>query len=350
MENKNIKKVIKKDLLSDKLHKVLANAGVASRREAERMINANRVSVNGKMATIGDRVNLNENPQIRVDGNLINLRHSIESVCRVLAYYKVEGEICSTSDDKERALVFNRLPQIRNGRWINIGRLDVNTSGLLLFTTDGELANRLMHPSHEVIRRYSVRVFGEVTEQKLYNLRKGVKLEDGNASFKSIKFMGGEGRNQWFEVSLAEGRKREVRRLWESQEVQVSRLIRIAYGEVELPKRLPRGGWIELPLTEVNKLRTMVSLPLETRSKLDQVDSKMRIKPGQIRKAVQASNLRSTTAKPIAKADNNAKNSRSTRNNGKDEFFSVDAKTARGYKDKQRNSKKPRSSSRQKNG
>ncbi|MDP5032543.1 MAG: 23S rRNA pseudouridine(2605) synthase RluB [Paraglaciecola sp.] len=256
--------------MSDKLQKVLANAGFGSRREMETWIEQGRVSVNGKLATLGDRVE-NED-KVRVDGNLIS--HEQESViCRVLMYNKPEGELCSRKDPEGRPTVFDRLPTIKNGRWIAVGRLDLNTSGLLLFTNDGELANRLMHPKHEVEREYAVRVFGEVEPDHVKRLQKGVKLEDGVAKFTSIRKLptDEESLNSWYHVTLSEGRNREVRRMWESQGLQVSRLIRVRYGALELQKRLPQGGWIELMLPDVNALRSSVQLPdeKETLIKLD---------------------------------------------------------------------------------
>ena len=182
--------------------------------------------------------------------------------------------------------VFDRLPRLRGSRWIAVGRLDINTSGLLLFTTDGELANRLMHPSREVEREYAVRVFGQVDEDKLRQLSRGVQLEDGPASFKSISFQGGEGLNQWYNVTLTEGRNREVRRLWEAVGVQVSRLIRVRYGDLTLPKGLPRGGWQELPLENINYLRELVELKAESTSKLPVERERRRMKANQIRRAV----------------------------------------------------------------
>lgn len=270
----------------EKLQKVLARAGKGSRREIEAMIAANRVSVNGKMATLGDRVVVNANLKIRIDGHIVNLQQAQKEICRVLMYYKPEGELCTRHDPEGRATVFDRLPRLTGSRWIAVGRLDINTSGLLLFTTDGELANRLMHPSREVEREYSVRVFGQVDEAMLARLRKGVRLEDGPASFKSIKPMGGQGINQWFDVTLMEGRNREVRRLWESQGIQVSRLIRIRYGNIKLMKTLPRGGWEEMDLANVNYLRELVGLEPETQSKLDVTKQRRRAKTGQIRRAI----------------------------------------------------------------
>jgi 23S rRNA pseudouridine2605 synthase len=257
--------------MSDKLQKVLANAGFGSRREMETWIEGGRVSVNGKLSTLGDRVEAED--KIRVDGNLITSGEQ-KVFCRVLMYNKPEGELCSRKDPEGRATVFDRLPTIQNGRWIAVGRLDLNTSGLLLFTNDGELANRLMHPKHEVEREYAVRVFGEVQAEMLKKLQKGVKLDDGVAKFTSIRKLPSdeESLNSWYHVTLSEGRNREVRRMWESQGLQVSRLIRVRYGALELVKRLPQGGWLELALSDINALRASVQLPpeKETLIKLEQ--------------------------------------------------------------------------------
>lgn len=266
-----------KKLNSEKLQKVLANLGNGSRREIEAMIVAGKISVDGKIATLGDRVDVNANPKIRINGHLVQLRSKEKEVCRVLAYYKPEGEICSRHDPQGRANVFERLPRIKNARWINIGRLDINTSGLLLFTTDGELANRLMHPRHEIEREYAVRVFGNITDQQLNQLRKGVQLEDGPAAFNSIKPQGGDGLNQWFNVVITEGRNREVRRMWEAVGVQVSRLLRIRYGNITLPKGLSRGTWMELNIDSVNYLRQLVGLPEEVKSFTSKSTSEKRI-------------------------------------------------------------------------
>ena len=257
--------------MSEKLQKVLARAGKGSRREMEAVISQGRVTVDGKVAYLGDRVEGNE--QLRVDGHAVVLKAKEEDLCRVLMYNKPEGEMCTRKDPEGRATVFDRLPPLEGGRWVAVGRLDINTSGMLLFTTDGELANRLMHPSHKVEREYAVRVFGEVDEAMLQRLRAGVKLEDGPARFQKITYHGGEGRNHWFHVVLSEGRNREVRRLWESQDVQVSRLIRVRYGDMEMHRQLPLGGWTELGLKEVNYFRKLVSLPPETKSKV-KVDEK----------------------------------------------------------------------------
>jgi 23S rRNA pseudouridine2605 synthase len=257
--------------MSEKLQKVLARAGKGSRREMETFISAGRVSVDGKTAFLGDRVEGTE--QIRLDGHTVKLKAKEDELCRVIMYNKPEGEMCTRKDPEGRPTVFDRLPPLENSRWVAVGRLDINTSGMLLFTTDGELANRLMHPSKKVEREYAVRVFGEVNEAMLQTLRAGVKLEDGPAKFQKITYKGGEGRNHWFHVVLSEGRNREVRRLWESQEVQVSRLIRVRYGDMEMKRQLPNGGWTELDLRDVNYYRKLVDLPVETQSKV-KVDEK----------------------------------------------------------------------------
>ncbi len=272
--------------MSEKLQKVLARAGHGSRREIETMIEAGRVSVDGKIAKLGDRVEVNPAMKIRLDGHVVSIKESEEAVCRVLAYYKPEGELCTRSDPEGRPTVFDRLPKLRGSRWVAVGRLDVNTSGLLLFTTDGELANRLMHPSREVEREYAVRVFGQIDDEKIKQLSRGVQLEDGPAAFRTISFQGGEGINQWYNVTLTEGRNREVRRLWEAVGVQVSRLIRVRYGDIDLPKGLPRGGWAELDLKAINYLRELVELKPETVSKLPVERERRRVKANQIRRAV----------------------------------------------------------------
>ncbi|MGF1771298.1 23S rRNA pseudouridine(2605) synthase RluB [Vibrio maritimus] len=255
--------------MSEKLQKVLARAGHGSRRELETLIKTGRVSVNGQVARLGERLE-DENAVIRIDGHTVSAKAQEEVVCRVLAYYKPEGELCTRHDPEGRRTVFDRLPKIRGSRWISVGRLDANTSGLLLFTTDGELANRLMHPSRQVEREYLVRVFGDVDEKKVRNVVNGVELEDGMARFEDVVYAGGEGMNHTFYVVINEGRNREVRRLWESQETTVSRLKRVRYGDIYLDKKLPRGGWMELTLKEVNYLRELVELRPEKETMLDQ--------------------------------------------------------------------------------
>lgn len=253
--------------MSEKLQKVLARAGHGSRRELEALIRAGRVSVNGKVAVLGERLE-DDNAVVRIDGHVVSVKAQEEVICRVLAYYKPEGELCTRHDPEGRRTVFDRLPKIRGSRWISVGRLDANTSGLLLFTTDGELANRLMHPSRQVEREYLVRVFGDVTEEKVRNLVRGVQLEDGMARFEDVMYMVA-GINHTFYVVINEGRNREVRRLWESQGTTVSRLKRVRYGDIFLDKKLPRGGWMELDLKQVNYLRELVELRPEKETVLN---------------------------------------------------------------------------------
>ncbi|WP_261817235.1 23S rRNA pseudouridine(2605) synthase RluB [Vibrio gallicus] len=286
--------------MSEKLQKILARAGHGSRRELETLIKSGRVSVNGQVATLGERLE-DENAIVRIDGHNVSIKAEEEVVCRVLAYYKPEGELCTRHDPEGRRTVFDRLPKIRGARWISVGRLDANTSGLLLFTTDGELANRLMHPSRQVEREYLVRVFGDVSEDKIRNLVRGVELEDGTARFEDIVHAGGEGMNHTFYVVINEGRNREVRRLWESQDTTVSRLKRVRYGDIFLEKKLPRGGWMELSLKQVNYLRELVELPAEKATLLEERKqntsrSRERSRSQKIRRAVRRHEERVTTS------------------------------------------------------
>ena len=236
----------------EKLQKVLARAGVGSRREMEKVIAQGRVSVNGIIATLGDRVELSD--KVLVDKRYIQLAKPEQRRLRVLLYNKPEGEICTRSDPEGRPTVYDNLPPIKNDRWISVGRLDFNTSGLLLFTNDGELANRLMHPASVIDREYLVRVQGDVDDDMKQRLRDGVLLDDGVARFTDIVDGAGEGRNQWFYCVVMEGRNREVRRLWESQNVAVSRLKRVRYGNVFIPSHVRVGQWLELDNKEIKDL------------------------------------------------------------------------------------------------
>jgi len=241
----------------ERLHKVLAQAGVGSRRDMEEWIAAGRVSVNGEMAQIGQLVLPTD--RVKVNGRLVNLRASAGRAARVLLYHKPEGEIVSRDDPDGRPSVFNALPRMRGSRWIVVGRLDFNTSGLLLFTTSGELANRLMHPGTQLVREYAVRVLGQLGDDARRRLLEGVPLEDGPASFDSLVDAGGEGANRWVHVTLFEGRNREVRRLFEAVGCTVSRLIRVRYGPFVLPPRLKRGRCQELTETEVRRLEKLLA-------------------------------------------------------------------------------------------
>ncbi|WP_434680577.1 23S rRNA pseudouridine(2605) synthase RluB [Pseudomonas sp. R1-18] len=243
----------------EKLQKVLARIGVGSRRDVEAWISQGRIKVNGKDATLGQRVDMHD--AISVDGRVIKREEAAETVRRVIMYNKPDGEICTRDDPEGRPTVFDRLPRPKEGRWINIGRLDINTTGLLMFTTDGELANRLMHPSFEMDREYAVRVRGEVDDDMLLRLKNGVILEDGPARFTDIQQApGGEGFNHWYHCVVMEGRNREVRRLWESQGLVVSRLKRVRYGPVFLNSDLPMGRWREMSQQEVDILSAEVGL------------------------------------------------------------------------------------------
>lgn len=234
-----------------KLHKVLADAGLGSRRDMEEFIVAGRVSVNGQPAHVGQRIGPND--QVRVNGRLL-ARKPDRQAPRVLLYHKPAGEITSRDDPGQRATVFERLPRLKGARWVSVGRLDFNTEGLLVFTTSGDLANRLMHPRYGWEREYAVRVLGRIDEEAREKLLAGVQLEDGPAAFTTLEDVGGEGANRWYRVVIAEGRNREVRRMLEAVGLTVSRLVRIRFGPVALPRDLPRGRWIELSEGEVGVL------------------------------------------------------------------------------------------------
>ena len=242
--------------MSEKLQKVLARSGLGSRRAMETLICDGKVSVNGQMATIGDRVEATD--IIRVEGKKINITSEEESGRRIIAYHKPEGEVCTRTDPEGRPTVFEHLPKLHDERWVAVGRLDINTSGLLLFTTDGTMANQLMHPSTQVDREYAVIVLGQVDKDILARLNEGVLLDDGMAKFDSIQDGGGTGANHWYNVTLKEGRNREVRRLWESQGLTISRLTRIRFGTFVLPRELRTGRWKELSPEEVNQLAELV--------------------------------------------------------------------------------------------
>jgi len=243
--------------MNERIQKLLAVAGVGSRREIERWIAEGRITVNNIKAQLGDRATRFD--EIRVDGRLLELADAGTSR-RVLVYNKPVGEVCTRNDPEGRPTVFDHLPKTKGERWVNIGRLDINTSGLLLFTTDGELANNLMHPSSGVDREYAVRIRGEVDEAMIERLKEGVLLDDGVAKFTDVRFFDGEGQNKWYHVVLMEGKNREVRRLWESQGVAVSRLKRVRYGCIFLPSNVPVGTWVELSQREVNDLSDLVGM------------------------------------------------------------------------------------------
>jgi len=252
-----LEKYMASEVLLPKLHKVLAEAGIGSRRDMEELIVAGRVSVNGEPAHIGQRVAAKD--QVRVNGRLIQ-RSSANRLPRVILYHKPAGEIVSHDDPSGRAHVFARLPKLRVGKWLSVGRLDINTEGLLILTTSGELANRLMHPRYGAEREYAVRVLGELSDAQQRALVDGIELEDGKAQFGVLESLGGEGSNRWYRVTLTEGRNREVRRLFEALGITVSRLIRTRFGEVVLPRNLRRGRWEALDASVVAGLMVQLGL------------------------------------------------------------------------------------------
>ncbi len=235
----------------ERLHKLLAQSGVGSRREMEELIAAGRVNVNGEVATTGQSAKPGD--RIKISGKLVHLKFS-NRLPRVIIYHKPEGEIVSRDDPDHRPTVFTSLPKMSGGRWVAVGRLDFNTSGLLLFTTSGDLANRLMHPRYNLVREYAVRVLGEISLESRQRLLDGVELDDGTAQFATFQDLGGEGANHWYRVSLFEGRNREVRRMFEAVGVVVSRLMRVRYGPFILPPTLKRGKVLEVGEADIQTL------------------------------------------------------------------------------------------------
>jgi 23S rRNA pseudouridine2605 synthase len=248
------KRVLMPEPDAPKLQKVLAQAGIGSRRDMEQLIEEGRITVNGEPAHVGQRISFGD--QLRIDGKAIKAR-IVPAPPRVLAYHKPAGEVVTHDDPQHRPTVFRRLPRLAQGKWQSVGRLDINTEGLLLFTNSGELANQLMHPRFAVEREYAVRVLGVVEEAERARLLGGVDIDGQEAAFKSIEDGGGEGANRWYRVVITEGRNREVRRLFEAVGHAVSRLIRVRYGSVVLPRGLRRGVWVDLDEADVWTLRRM---------------------------------------------------------------------------------------------
>jgi 23S rRNA pseudouridine2605 synthase len=241
--------------MSEKLQKIIAKHGLGSRREIERWLEAGRVTVNGQLAKLGDRAD--ESALIQIDGKTLDSSPTTAQPI-VLLYHKPEGEVCTRHDPEGRPTVFDNLPAPPNGRWVMVGRLDYNTSGLLLFTNDGELANRLMHPKFHLSRVYNVRVYGTVMPEVLTKLRTNVMLEDGPAHFDKLELLNGTRRNQWYQVTISMGRNRIVRRLWESQDIKVNRLIRVGFGNIMLPSSLEVGQCNILSPAQTKKLNTFL--------------------------------------------------------------------------------------------
>lgn len=242
----------------ERLQKLLANAGLGSRRYLETLIAEGRIRVNGRVAKLGERASPED--RIEVDGRPVGGKRLATHQRFVILYNKPEGELVTRNDPAGRKTVFERLPRLPAGRWIAVGRLDVNSAGLILFTNDGELANRLMHPSKNIEREYAVRVNGAVTEEMVRRLVSGVELEDGPARFEDVVDAGGEGSNRWFHLVIMEGRKREVRRLWEAVGATVSRLKRVRYGPIILDSSVKVGQWRELDREERQALLRLVGL------------------------------------------------------------------------------------------
>ncbi len=253
--------------MAERLQKILANTGLGSRRELERWITAGEVKINGQLAKLGDRADLNDD--LVVKGRFYKVVSDDQDTRRVIIYHKPLGEVTTRDDPEKRRTVFDRLPRLHHGRWIAVGRLDINTLGLLLLTNDGELANALMHPSSELERQYAVRVNGRVSPEMIERLATGVELDDGPAKFeKIVADADTEHANQWFRVTLKEGRNRMVRRLWESQDLQVSRLIRTRFGPVNLPRWLARGKVHEMTPQEIEGVARAAKVEPKVSSKL----------------------------------------------------------------------------------
>src|SRR5699024_5698754 len=299
----------------EKLKKELARLCLGLRRQMEEVIKAGGVTVNNGPTTIGHRIE--QGDEIRVDGRQIKYTAENEKRRRVLAYYKPEGEVCSANDPEGRPTVFERLPKLTHDRWVMVGRLDINSTGLLLFTNDGEMAHRLMHPSSEVTREYAVRVLGEVTPDISRTLTAGVMLEEGKAQCEEIKEGGGEGVNKWYHVRLTEGRTREVRRLFESLGLKVSRLLRTRYGSITLPKELRTGRFLELDKKDINTLTDLVSLRPRHGTGLHgaakEKQERIKSKPLKARRVDSRSDSRPSSAKPKSSGSPASHGSRNTR-------------------------------------
>ncbi len=249
----------KQNTSGERLQKLLARYGVGSRRKIEVMVQEGQITVDSKPAVLGMRLTGRE--IVRVQGNKIRYTSEEPEECRVLIYHKMEGEVCTRNDPEKRETIFQGLPKLKSGRWVAVGRLDYNTSGLLILTTDGDLAHKLMHPSSEVDREYAVRIFGSATEEQLEILKAGVYLDGSLCKFTDIVNAGGEGCNHWYYVCMTEGKNREVRRLWESQGLIVNRLKRVRMGTILLPRNLTKGQSRELIQAEVDSLYELVKLP-----------------------------------------------------------------------------------------
>lgn len=248
----------------ERIQKVLANHGLGSRRKIEAWVDEGRITVNGKIATLGDRLKLTD--KVQFNGKTVVLNDEEQLSRRVIIYNKPEGEICTRHDPEGRETIFKKLPPLKKSRWVTVGRLDINSMGMILLTNDGELAHRLMHPSYQIEREYAVRVLGNVEPEALDRLKNGVELSDGIAKFNTIEDAGGEGANHWYHVTLNEGKNREVRRMWESVGVTVSRLIRVRFGPIQLHRSIRPGKCEELSSAQIDRLLTLVKMKSKPKS------------------------------------------------------------------------------------
>lgn len=291
--------------MSERIQKILARAGYGSRRQIETWIKEGKVTRNGEVANLGDQAEIGDT--LRLDGKPLSPKRLWQQPQQVLLYNKPVGEVCTRKDPEGRRTIFQALPTPEQGRWVSVGRLDINTSGLIILTTDGELANKLMHPSNEMDREYAVRVLGEVTTDMMQTLRDGVELEDGKAKFADIQEAGGEGANHWYHVVIQEGRNREVRRLWESQGVQVSRLMRVRYGPIIIPNQLKMGKWMMLQGKDLDALYESVGLQTTEAPKTGRAQREKKLRP-----------LKTETVKPRQKnVGNETSSKRSPRLRGR---------------------------------
>ncbi len=290
--------------MAERIQKVLARAGYGSRRGLEKLIKAGQVTINGNIAKLGDKMAVGDTVRLE-GGKPLSPKRLWQQTQQVLLYNKPVGEVCTRNDPEGRRTIFQALPSPEQGRWVSVGRLDINTSGLIILTTDGELANKLMHPSNEMDREYAVRILGEVSSEMMQNLRDGVELEDGKAHFADIQQAGGEGANHWYHVVIQQGRNRAVRRLWESQGVQVSRLMRVRYGTVIIPRQLKMGKWSMLEDRDLERLYESVDLQANEIVKIGRAQREKKLRP-----------IKTAKAPARQKVDTRAKSKRSPRIRG----------------------------------